>query len=183
MSKRESETGRHEREPITAAIRVGRYELRCVICAALESGSYATFGVAPGGPDRDQAAQCAECGSPDMSTLAGAARCPDCGGGEWAALEGRHGWVSPEWPSYCYWPLVEGGWCHLYDRYAEEERDEGDPEPEPYRLDRAALQRGLDVLVAGRHWHLLQQVISGAADAGEADAYLQACLLGEIVYG
>ncbi len=58
--------------------------------------------------------------------------------------------------------------------------DEEDP-PELV-LDRAAIDRGLALLptVAPKH---LADILSENTDADTGDAYLQLCLLGEIVYG
>lgn len=53
---------------------------------------------------------------------------------------------------------------------------------EVWRLDRAALMRGLQVMSEKhlRHW---QQFIDESEDAETGDVFIQLCLFGEIVYG
>lgn len=51
-----------------------------------------------------------------------------------------------------------------------------------YRLDRAALLRGSD-LMAEKFPHHFANVITENADAETGDVYLQCCLFGGIVYG
>lgn len=76
--------------------------------------------------------------------------------GEWRDF--RHAWA----------PLAHGSEVLVFDR---EDCDAG-----PWRLDRAAIKRGLElaipVLGAG----------VGEYDACDADTFLQLCLFGEVVY-
>lgn len=76
------------------------------------------------------------------------------------------------------YPLSEGGAATLYCRYDEEE---GEEERE-FILDLPALKRGL-----GRFFvlcpKLYADVLTDNDDALTGDAFLQCCLLGEVVYG
>lgn len=76
------------------------------------------------------------------------------------------------------YPLSEGGAATLYCRYDEEE---GTPERD-FRLDLPALKRGLARLML-QHPRLYGEILSENYDALGGDAYLQCCLLGEVVYG
>lgn len=50
-----------------------------------------------------------------------------------------------------------------------------------HRLDRPAIESGLNKL-AKNHKKIFGAVCAGEADAGEADAFLQFCLFGEVLY-
>lgn len=50
------------------------------------------------------------------------------------------------------------------------------------RLDRASLQRGLDVLNE-KHPGIMARIVSENYDAIDGDAFIQCCVLGEVVYG
>jgi hypothetical protein len=62
------------------------------------------------------------------------------------------------------------------------ESSDGPPEGPEWRLDRAAVERGLRLMAEKepRHW---ADFVSEQDDADTADAFLQLALLGEIVYG
>ena len=49
-------------------------------------------------------------------------------------------------------------------------------------LNEEALQRGLNLLGEEQYNHLLQPVVSGEADAPTADAFVQLCIMGKIVF-
>ena len=74
-------------------------------------------------------------------------------------------------------PFVDG--CALIIT-TEAAGDEGDKTE--YRLDRAALRRGIDVM-AKRYLRHFANVVSEDDDAETGDVFLQCCLFGEIVYG
>lgn len=76
------------------------------------------------------------------------------------------------------YPLSEGGAATLFCRYDEEE---GEEERE-FKLDLLALKRGLARFVVG-YPHLFAEVLKDNEDALVSDAYLQCCLLNEVVYG
>ena len=52
----------------------------------------------------------------------------------------------------------------------------------PRVLDKAALQRGLELMARLHPWHL-GDMFRRTADAGTGDAFLQLCLFGEILFG
>jgi len=76
------------------------------------------------------------------------------------------------------YPLSEGGAATLFCRYDEEE---GEEERE-FKLDLPTLKKGLARFVVG-YPHLFAEVLKDNEDALVSDAYLQCCLLGEVVYG
>lgn len=74
-------------------------------------------------------------------------------------------------------PFVEG--CTLIIT-TEAAGDEGDNKE--YRLDRAALMRGIQIMAEKCPRHFAN-VVGENDDAETGDVYLQCCLFGEIVYG
>lgn len=80
----------------------------------------------------------------------------------------------PEWwPSYARVPL-EGGAIVLVDA------ETGEEFPQP--LDRAAVERGLNLL-ADQHPHRWADIRAGLYDVEDADAVVQLALFGELVFG
>ena len=57
-----------------------------------------------------------------------------------------------------------------------------DEEGEKHLIDRAALQRGMQIMVQNYPQHF-DNVITGDDDAETGDVFLQCCCFGEIVYG
>ena len=78
----------------------------------------------------------------------------------------------------CEYPHFEvpfkGGTILLRDKYGDSK--------EVYRLDRAGLQRGLDVMAEKYKSHM-SDFVNERDDAITATVFLQCALLGEIVYG
>jgi len=71
------------------------------------------------------------------------------------------------------YPLTGGAVvCHVTD----------DPDPDDLVLDRAACERGLQLMAekAPSHWG---DFLAGREDAVTGDVFIQLCLLGEVVYG
>ena len=73
-------------------------------------------------------------------------------------------------------PLTDGAWV-LCDRYAEDEIGV----PEEYRLDRAAIERGVQV-IAEKYPEFLGALAGFAQDARTGDALVQCSIFGEIRY-
>lgn len=75
------------------------------------------------------------------------------------------------------YPLLEGG--AVICRLLEEETDK---KYKPLVLDREAIQRGLTLMAQKypRHWG---DFLSENSDANTGDAFVQLCLLGDLVYG
>lgn len=71
-------------------------------------------------------------------------------------------------------PFKEGGAILMQDKYGDSKR--------VYRLDRVALQRGLDVL-AVKNPYQMSEFINENEDAITGDYFIQCALLGDIVYG
>lgn len=71
-------------------------------------------------------------------------------------------------------PLSEHGALLMRDKYGDSDK--------LHRLDRAALQRGLDVM-ASKYPRLFADFLQENEDVITGTAFLQCCLLGEIVYG
>lgn len=71
-------------------------------------------------------------------------------------------------------PTVEGCALLIKDQF-------GDIK-EPKRLDREALQRGLEV-VRDKYPHVFADIVNESEDASTGDVFLQCCLFGEAVYG
>lgn len=59
--------------------------------------------------------------------------------------------------------------------------EESDPE-KTYRLDEAAIKRGLNTLATRYHRHFAD-IVNENDDAETSDTFLQCCLFGELVYG
>jgi hypothetical protein len=57
-----------------------------------------------------------------------------------------------------------------------------DEEDKSYRLDTAALQRGLDTMAKDHPQHLAD-FLAENEDAETGDVFLQCCIFGEVVYG
>jgi hypothetical protein len=76
------------------------------------------------------------------------------------------------------YPLSEGGAATLYCRYDEEEGEED----RRFTLDLTAVKRGLGRLFV-QYPRLYADVLQENDDALTADAFLQCCLLGDVVYG
>jgi hypothetical protein len=57
------------------------------------------------------------------------------------------------------------------------------PEEPKHRLDRAAIERGLQVMADKYPEHFTDLLNWRRCDADTGDAFLQCCLLGELVYG
>jgi len=77
---------------------------------------------------------------------------------------------------YADYPLTGGAAvCRLSEEHTDEEWL-------PLVLDRAAIQRGLDLMpqVAPEHW---ANFLTENEDAETGDVFVQLCLLGEVVYG
>lgn len=74
-------------------------------------------------------------------------------------------------------PFTDDGKVILYD--SEQYEDEEDV---TYVLDKAAIQRGCEIMPKKypRHW---QDLVTENDDAITADVFVQCCVLGEIVYG
>jgi hypothetical protein len=68
----------------------------------------------------------------------------------------------------------KGGTILMQDKYGDE--------PTVYRLDLAALKKGLQIL-GEKYPHLMSDFVNENEDAITGDAYIQCCLLGDIVYG
>lgn len=62
------------------------------------------------------------------------------------------------------------------------ELDEDESKQKVHRLDREAMQRGLQVML-DKYPHHFADVLKENADAETGDVFLQCCLLGELVYG
>lgn len=79
---------------------------------------------------------------------------------------------------YWHWaeliPLVPGCALIITDKESDGK--------EEYRLDRAALERGLQVM-SDKYPHHFGDFMSENDDAITADVYLQCCLFGEAIYG
>jgi hypothetical protein len=71
-------------------------------------------------------------------------------------------------------PLKKGGFFNIKDR-----EDEDAPE---VRIDRKALNRGIEVMATKYPWHLAN-VLTENDDAETGDVFLQCSAFGEIVYG
>lgn len=79
----------------------------------------------------------------------------------------QHGWL----------PLADCPITVFWDE------DENDSSSQTHgTLDRAALQRGLDVM-STRYPRHMADAVQGNDDADTADVFLQCCLFGELVYG
>ncbi len=74
-------------------------------------------------------------------------------------------------------PFLPGG----YVLFETQDPDTGEKTGQK-RLDSSAIQRGLD-LMAQKIPRLVGSIVTGEADAMEADQFLQLCLLGEAKYG
>ena len=73
-------------------------------------------------------------------------------------------------------PFSENGYLMIKDQ-----EDDSD-EPELYRLDRKAIEKGLPIMAEKCPWHF-DNFVKDNADAETGDVYLQCCLFGDIVYG
>ena len=82
--------------------------------------------------------------------------------------------------NYWHWaeliPFVEG--CSLI--ISDLEADSTDKKE--YRLDRAALERGMQIM-ADKYAHHFNDFVSMNDDAITADVYLQCCIFGDVIYG
>ncbi len=78
----------------------------------------------------------------------------------------------------CAYPHIDapflGGAVMLRDKYGDS--------PDVYRLDRAAIQKGFNVM-ATKAPHLLSDFLQENEDVVTGDAFLQCALLGDVVYG
>jgi hypothetical protein len=81
-------------------------------------------------------------------------------------------------------PLVGGAViCRIDDdAVIDDDAKETDSKYTPLRLDRAALQRGLQ-LMANKHPQHWADFVGDNADATTGDVFIQLCLLGELRYG
>jgi hypothetical protein len=86
--------------------------------------------------------------------------------------------VEEYFPSHQLIPFVEG--CTLLIEDTEEEDEAG--KPVVYRLDRAAMQRGLDLMATQMPTHF-SDFIDENDDAITADVWFQLSCMGEVVYG
>ena len=80
--------------------------------------------------------------------------------------------VLDSWPYVV--PFIDGCWLTL------EEKEEDNPKER--RLDRAAIQRGLQIMSEKCPQHFAD-MMSESGDATTGDVLLQCCVLGDIVYG
>lgn len=83
--------------------------------------------------------------------------------------------VSPDrlFPHIDY-PMNLGGYLMIGDTE--------EPEREPIKLDRGALQKGLRTM-AKKYPKQFQEFMSAEDDANTGDLFLQCCLFGELIYG
>lgn len=63
------------------------------------------------------------------------------------------------------------------------ENPDAKDDPKQHRLDRAALQRGLEVMSSKYPRHFANMLDDCRCDAETGDVFIQCCLFGEIVYG
>lgn len=83
-------------------------------------------------------------------------------------------WDDPSSEKYSqYYPLQPGGALLFSDR--------NEDTKELLRLDRASLEKGLQVL-AEQYPHHFVSIVTDESDAETGNVLLQCCLLGEIVY-
>lgn len=73
---------------------------------------------------------------------------------------------------YVHYPLYEGGAVIIRDTQ----------DGKKYTLDRAAIERGLSLFFK-KNTHHVAAFLTEDDDAGTGDAFVQFCLLGELVYG
>lgn len=96
------------------------------------------------------------------------------GGGStyWADISDRADAEHSFYPSEI--PLHAQLWVEILDDVEESKK---------YRLDRAALERGLQLMPTfgkGRHW---RDFIAENEDATTGDVFLQLCVFGDVIYG
>ena len=93
-------------------------------------------------------------------------------------LEGGCFQVEEYWPRYCLLPLLDG--CGVLV-----DNDDAHGPKDGVWLDRAAIQRGLDLMASNKpglahHWH---NFMTENDDAETGDVFLQLCLYGEVIFG
>ncbi len=94
---------------------------------------------------------------------------------------GRFGNDEWSWPYLI--PFTDG--CALImttEKAGDEAEFNADGSLKEYRLDRAALTKGIDIM-AQKYPRHFANVMTENGDAETGDVYLQCCLFGEIVYG
>ena len=74
-------------------------------------------------------------------------------------------------------PFMKGGYIDICDKH-----EPKNPKREKGRLDRAAIEKGFQVMLekAPRH---LGNLLADHADAETGDVFLQCCLFGQVVFG
>ena len=97
-------------------------------------------------------------------------------------------WTNGSWAHvypHIHYPLSEGGAVILRDSELlidDAVSEVGELLEPDWNLDRAAIQRGLDLLPIKSPRHLALW-LSESEDAESGDVFIQLCLFGEIVYG
>jgi len=85
-------------------------------------------------------------------------------------------WGDEYTPSYIFLPFSEGGAIVIVDME--------DEDGEKFTLDRAAIERGKELLATDPNYsHHYADVLQENDDADTSDVFLQLCLFGEVVYG
>lgn len=105
-------------------------------------------------------------------------------------LDPETGWPHEKYPGYAWWALEEGTAVLVYDKYEYTEweydmrRGEAteDDKPPLLRLDRAACERGLQLL-SDKAPYLFNTVREENYDVFGGDGFLQCALLGDVIYG
>jgi hypothetical protein len=94
------------------------------------------------------------------------------GSNYWCNFMDRMGGISPKVAPYRQdVPFVEGGWLEVVDE-----------EGKAYRLDRAAIEKGMNIF-ADKYPKHFADFINENADATTGDVFLQCCVFGEAIYG
>jgi hypothetical protein len=81
---------------------------------------------------------------------------------------------SPNLPEYLRAPFNKDGYVQFIDEEADSE--------ETYKLDRPALERGLQVM-ADKHPASFGRFMNDDYDSTTGDIFIQCCLFGEMKYG
>lgn len=84
----------------------------------------------------------------------------------------------PYWPSYLTTPISEDGAIYIDDSAT----GETPHLRKPVRLDRARLQKGLEIMAKDYPAHFAD-VLAEKDDATTGDVFLQCCIFGSLIYG
>jgi hypothetical protein len=96
------------------------------------------------------------------------------GSNYWCASMDRMGGVTRKQAEYRQdVPFVSGGWLEVVD---------GEDEGKKHRLDRAAIEKGLQVFAEKYPKHFADMMAEND-DATTGDVFLQCCIFGDAIYG